>query len=348
MGRRGTQVTMPYVQAIKTRHGKTLYYFRRDGKRTPLPGSLGEAAFMAAYAAATKAEKPAPAPRGDPGTFNRLIADYEQSTQFKRLKASTARVYRNIFARFGEKHGTRLVSQMKRQHVDSLVADMAGTPGAANSFLKRLKTLMVFAVSRGLIGTDPTYRQKGFETGEFHTWTEAQIDTFEAHWAIGTTQRLAFALHLFTGQRRSDVHRMTWADFDGARIKVVQQKTGVRLSVPVHADLAAILKATERKHLIIIATSFGKAFSVAGYGTWINAAIRKAGLPVECKGHGLRKAAARRLADAGCTPHEIGSITGHRTLAEVERYTRAADQVKLSDAAMAKQSANRIGKPVSE
>ena len=55
MGRRGTQVTMPYVQAIKTRHGKTLYYFRRDGKRTPLPGTLGEASFMAAYAAAAAA-----------------------------------------------------------------------------------------------------------------------------------------------------------------------------------------------------------------------------------------------------------------------------------------------------
>ena len=35
---------------------------------------------------------------------------------------------------------------------------------------------------------------------------------FEQHWPIGTKQRLAFALMLYTGQRRSDVHRMTWAD----------------------------------------------------------------------------------------------------------------------------------------
>ncbi|MFT8354679.1 MAG: tyrosine-type recombinase/integrase [Gluconobacter japonicus] len=50
--------------------------------------------------------------------------------------------------------------------------------------------------------------------------------------------------------------------------------------------------------------------------------------------HGLRKAAARRLAEAGCTPHQIAAITGHATLSEVERYTRAADQEKLAREAM--------------
>jgi integrase len=39
-----------------------------------------------------------------------------------------------------------------------------------------------------------------------------------------------------------------------------------------------------------------------------------------CKTHGLRKAAARRLAEA----KQIQAITGHKTLAEVERYTRKA------------------------
>jgi hypothetical protein len=36
------------------------------------------------------------------------------------------------------------------------------------------------------------------------------------------------------------------------------------------------------------------------------------------------------------TAHEIISITGHRTLEEVERYTRSVLQAKLADAAMAK------------
>ena len=51
---------------------------------------------------------------------------------------------------------------------------------------------------------------------------------------------------------------------------------------------------------------------------------------------GFAKAAAVRLAERGATPHEIMAITGHKTLQEVERYTRAARQASLADAAMAK------------
>ena len=70
-------------------------------------------------------------------------------------------------------------------------------------------------------------------------------------------------------------------------------------------------------------------------------AIRKAGLPPYCKAHGLRKAAARRLAEAGCSAHEIMAVMGHKTLSEVERYTRAAEQERLNAAAMAKQLENK-------
>jgi integrase len=52
--------------------------------------------------------------------------------------------------------------------------------------------------------------------------------------------------------------------------------------------------------------------------------------------HGLRKAAARRLAEAGCTEKEIAAVTGHTTLKEVARYTRAADQKLLAAGAVAK------------
>lgn len=50
--------------------------------------------------------------------------------------------------------------------------------------------------------------------------------------------------------------------------------------------------------------------------------------------HGLRKAAARRLAEAGCTDRQIMSITGHKISQEVGRYTRSAEQMKLAEQAM--------------
>jgi len=65
-----------------------------------------------------------------------------------------------------------------------------------------------------------------------------------------------------------------------------------------------------------------------------------------CSAHGLRKAAARRLAEAGCTAHEIAAITGHASLREIVRYTKAADQRRLATAAMDKEKARTgIGKP---
>jgi integrase len=66
---------------------------------------------------------------------------------------------------------------------------------------------------------------------------------------------------------------------------------------------------------------------------WFMRSVRAAGLtgyPL----HGLRKAAARRMAEAGLTNQQIKSITGHTTDSEVARYTREAEQVLIADRAM--------------
>jgi integrase len=85
-------------------------------------------------------------------------------------------------------------------------------------------------------------------------------------------------------------------------------------------------------------TAAGKPFSPAGFGNWFGDCCRAAGLPLGFNAHGLRKAAARRLAEAGYTSKQIMAITGHRSLAEVERYTKAAEQVVL-----ARQAISRLG-----
>ena len=134
----------------------------------------------------------------------------------------------------------------------------------------------------------------------------------------------------------SDVHRMTWVDVNGGTIRIVQQKTGRKLTIPLHHNLQAVLAAHKREHITIINTEYGKPFTVDGFSQWMRDAITAARLPLECQPHGLRKAAGRRLADAGCTPHEIMAVLGHKTLAEAERYTRDADQLRLAGAAITK------------
>jgi integrase len=217
---------------------------------------------------------------------------------------------------------------------------MSTKPGAAITLLKRLRTLARFALEVGWVAIDPTHKVRSFRSQRIHTWTEDEIATFEERWPVGTKQRLAFALHLYTGQRGSDVHQMTWADIAGDTLRVVQQKTGAKLALTLHPELQAVLSATLRSHMTIITTEYGKPFSVKGFGQFVSDAIRAAGLPSRCKAHGLRKAAARRLAEAGCTTKEIMAVTGHKTLAEVERYTAAAEQEELSRKAIAKQAGN--------
>jgi integrase len=118
-------------------------------------------------------------------------------------------------------------------------------------------------------------------------------------------------------------------------LSVRQQKTGRSLWIPVHEALASIMAETAASNLTFLVTDQGKPYSAAGFGNWFRDQCRAAGLH-GCSAHGLRKAAARRLAEAGCTAHEISAITGHASLREVARYTEAADRRKLAASAMAK------------
>jgi integrase len=112
-----------------------------------------------------------------------------------------------------------------------------------------------------------------------------------------------------------------------------ENTTGVELGIPVHAELRRIIDATPSGHLTFLVTEFGGPFAVAGFGNWFRDQCDRANLR-HCSFHGLRKAASVRLAEAGCTPHEIAAITGHASLKEIVRYTATADRKRLARAAM--------------
>src|SRR6516165_6527904 len=78
------------------------------------------------------------------------------------------------------------------------------------------------------------------------------------------------------------------------------------------------------------------AFTPAGIRAWMAEKIGLAGFSGHCVTHGLRKAAARRLAEAGLTTPKIMAITGHKSLQEVERYPRETGQERSAQAAFRK------------
>ena len=114
------------------------------------------------------------------------------------------------------------------------------------------------------------------------------------------------------------------------------QKTKAPLTVPVSTELAtAVDAAAPAGSLIFLLNEHGRPYSPSTGSRWFAQACKHAGLD-QCSAHGLRKAAARRLAEAGCSASEIASITGHKTLREVQRYVDAADRVRLAHSATAK------------
>jgi len=89
--------------------------------------------------------------------------------------------------------------------------------------------------------------------------------------------------------------------------------------------------------MTFLVTEFGKPFTSNGFGNRFRKWCNEAGLK-HCSAHGLRKAAAAKLAEGGSTEHEIMAVTGHQTSKEVQRYTKAAQQKKMAQSAMAKMS----------
>jgi integrase len=336
--------------------GKPRFYFRRAGApKVPLPGLPWSPEFMRAYEAALAGQDhPVNVPsRTKPGTLRALAVGYFGSMAFTSMNPRTRRVYRNRIDQLceqkdanGNAYGDKSAATLQREHIVKMMAALRDKPESANLLRKVLRAMMQHAVEIGMRADDPTRDVKAIRSKShgFHSWSEDEIAQFEAQHPVGTKPRLAQALLLYTGQRRGDVVRMGRQHVrphigeDGiARemISVRQEKTGAVLDLPLHPDLAAIIAATPSEHLTYLTTQFGEPFKSAGFGNWFRKQCDAAGL-CHCSAHGLRKAAARRLAEAGCTAHEIAAITGHASLREIVRYTKAVDQKRLAVSAMVK------------
>lgn len=327
------KIKLPHLEVWKDRHGHVRHYFRRrHGKRIPLPDPK-DAAFPAAYEAAKAGIGQDGKKSAGDRSLRALVASYFESTEYTGLRASTKGKYQGQCQWLVERYGALPFPKMRRVDVIKILDRKARTgPAARNNLLKVLRVLVRRALDLEWIAQDPTVRIKKLAEGTYHTWDEAQIAAYEARWQAGTRERLAFALTIYSGQRRADVAAMTWGDIDRREwtMRVTQEKTGRKLTIPVHKALREILEREEARPGAIIAISTGKRLTTESFGNFMADAIDAAGLPDECVLHGLRKAAARRLAEAGCSANVIASITGHETLSEVERYTKEAEQPKLA------------------
>jgi integrase len=268
-------------------------------------------------------------------TLSGLIDAWKDSPEWRGLAKQTRTSY-TIYLRPLDRIGHLDPATIKRRDILTLRDALAAASGnaAANAFVVTASQLFAWAVGREWLEQTPILKIKALPTGHLPAWSPDQAEA--ALQKLREHMRRVVVLGMFTGQRRGDLGAMRWDAYDGERISVTQQKTGAELRIPVHPALKAELDTWKRgaTALTILTNANGVPWKGNSLSYHMPAALARIGLPDTLNVHGLRKLAAANLADAGCSTHEIAAITGHKTLAMVELYTRSANQAKLAGSAI--------------
>ncbi|MCU0909876.1 MAG: tyrosine-type recombinase/integrase [Rhodobacteraceae bacterium] len=328
----------PGVARTVDRHGKVRWRFRKRGFSAYLPGPYGSPEFRAAYEVAVEGSRTPNRSKAAHGTFAWLIELYLESPRFKNLSDSRRKSLRGLLDWLRGEVGDLPFARFGTRHVEAVMAKKAG-PVAANNVKKTLSLLFNFAVARelGVTHNPARYAERMRERGDgYHTWTDAEIDRFLNWHGASTKARLVMLLALNTGMSRQDLTRVGWQNVSGGRIAYRRGKTGVGADLPILAELADELANVPTGQMLFVTHGPRKPYKPETLGNWFGDRCAEAGVPGSL--HGLRKAGATRLANAGATPDEIRAFLAHSTNSQGAVYTRQADRARLADSGMAKLS----------
>jgi integrase len=269
-----------------------------------------------------------------------MIQAYQASPEWKRLAPATADRYIR-YLRPLLPHAQFSARELTRKLVTTIRNQIVGTekPAAANAFVRATSALYAWGMENDWVDTNPTFRIRPLAGGHFPAWTPAvaaqSLEILPEH-----LRRLVL-LALYTGQRRADLCRLAWSNYDGARIRLIQGKTGTSLVIPVHPVLQMAMDGWERQATTILVNARGRPWKPGTASHGMKLAIDRLGLPKGWNIHGLRKLAAANLAEVGCSALEIAAITGHKSLAMLQLYTASADQERMATAAIVRLQTGR-------
>jgi integrase len=342
------------VSSFVDRHGKRRYRWRKGTRAAYLTAHPntpeGRAELAAIIAGGTKPKLD----RHTPGTVAWAAARYFVSTTFTGGKApQTQNNARAILDKFVADYGTQRIIDWRFDHIEAVLAKtatkrpndkgrMIGGPSAAMNLKGELLPFFDYAFKLlGIEKQNPVAQAAPIAVpkGGFHTWTESEIAQYRKHHSIGTTARLALEIFLWTAQRRGDAATFGRKHLIDGTIEVTPAKTrnssGATISLtaaPQLLDAIAAMAVTGTDTYLV--NDYGKPFTVAGLGNKMRDWCNAAGLP-HCSAHGLRKAAARRAAEAGASNQGLKAIGGWTTDRQVAVYTAAVEQKHMAEQAMA-------------
>ncbi len=335
-----------YCNRDVDRFGNERYYIRIPGlpkyrMTSPYLDEKGSVtvAFAEEYhrvMAGDRGDKPLPIQRIEPGTVRWLVENYYRSKLFQTYSLATQNDKKCVLNRYCEIVGDLPFKKMRKSDIEASQMKRRSTPGAADKLVKYLKALFNWAIKQEIASFNPaTGVTKINKSDGFHGWSETELERYRSFHPIGTTARLAMELMLNLGVRRSDLVKLGWRNLVGDRVEFVPQKGAGKyaqfLSLPVTDELKGALDAITHDKATFLITEYGKPFTSNGFGNRMRQWCDEACLP-ECSSHGLRKASATILAEAGATEHQLMAIFGWSDSKMAQHYTKSAQSKRIIDA----------------
>jgi integrase len=330
----------PRLQREITRHGRAVWYVRPDhhGGRIRIKAEFGTREFEAEYAAALAgAPLQVASKKAGSGTLKWLWDRYRETTVWSGLAPSTRRGREYVMRHVIEQSGDVLAAAITRAHIVAGRDRRKDTPAQAKHFLDTMRGLFCWAFEAEHVTINPTDNIKKPampKTGGYIPWTEEDVEKYEAHWPIGTKERVWLAVLLYTGLRRSDAVIIGKQHVKHGTATLITRKTKTQVSIPIVRALASILDAGPTGDLAFVCGERGQPLHKETFTRYFRAACNAAG--VAKSAHGVRKVCAIRLAYAGCPVAEMNAIMGWTGSAMAMRYIEQADKARLAKAGMAR------------
>lgn len=290
----------PYLHRERTRHGRFVWYVRvGGGPRVRIRAEYGTPEFDAEYRAARDGE---PVRKSAPSTSTLawLLARYRETTAWTDLSLATRRQRDNIFRHVIETAGDQPYAKVTQATIISGRERREATPAQARHFLDAMRGLFRWAHRADLVKTDPTAGVQNLphkRSEGFVPWTEEHVAAYEAHWPVGTRQRVWLNVLLYTGLRRGDAVRLGRQHVHGGVATLRTAKNDIEVTLPILSVLAETLAEGPCGDLTFIVGANGQPLTKESFGNLFREACKKAGVPGSA--HGVRKIAATRAANAG-------------------------------------------------
>ncbi len=307
------------------------------------------------------------------GTVSALIRAFRSSPRYLGWSPLTRAQNDHKLAAFDKHNGDRIVSELRRGDFLRLRDSLADTPGAARNWMQVINAIMDYAVDLEWIEVNPakSIPRLSLKDADGHrTWREDEIETYLAYHQSGNAHT-AMVLMLYTAASVADAVLLGPGNIKGGddvkgdgvrarddvrggfgvrdpvdrpigrivyRRKKTAKRAGPVIDIPILPPLAEMLSALPPR-MTFLETRDGRVRSpqtlTLAMAQWVTTAglgaPDEAGRHLTC--HGLRKAMARRLAEAGVPPQSIMAWLGHRSITQAAHYSAAYDRARAADQA---------------